>query len=83
MIIGIINHEHQPVTYSLEVVIDGIESSAVAPVTLEHEGEWEGTVTFAPDRPGDNQKVKFLLYRIDQDEVYRDLHLWINVKEQR
>jgi uncharacterized membrane protein len=81
VIIVIINHEHQPVTYSLEVVIDGINDSEVAPVTLEHEGEWEGTVTFTPDKPGDNQKVVFLLRRLDQDEVYRDLHLWINVKE--
>jgi uncharacterized membrane protein len=80
--IGIVNHEHQPVTYSLEVVIDDTTTSELAPITLEHEGEWEETVTFAPDKPGDNQKVEFLLRRLDQDGVYRSLNLWINVREE-
>ena len=83
VVIGIVNHEHQPVTYSLEMAIDGINNGKVAPVTLEHEGKWEDTVTFIPDRPGDNQKVEFLLYRLDQDKVYRKLNLWVDVKEEK
>lgn len=82
VVIGIVNHEYRPVTYSLEVVTDGINNGKVAPVTLEHEGKWEETITFIPNRPGDNQKVEFLLRRLDQDGVYQGLHLWINVKEE-
>lgn len=82
VIVSIINREQQPVTYSLEVLVDGVENSKTGFKTLEHEGQWEGIVTFIPSRAGDNQKVEFLLYRLDQDEVYRRLHLWIDVKEQ-
>jgi uncharacterized membrane protein len=34
-----------------------------------------------PDRVGANQKVEFLLYRLDQDEAYNELHLWLDVAE--
>jgi uncharacterized membrane protein len=81
VIVGIVNHEHQPVIYSLEVLVDGIKNNEVAPVALEDEGKWEDTVAFTPGNPGDNQKVEFLLRRLDQQGTYRDLHLWINVKE--
>ena len=82
VIAGIVNHEHQPVTYSLEVAINSTKNGDMEPITLEHEGQWQGTVTFTPGSTGDNQKVQFLLYRVDQSEVYRHLHIWINVKEQ-
>jgi uncharacterized membrane protein len=78
---GIINHEHQPVTYSLEVAIDGTRNSDLEPITLDHEDQWEGMVAFTPERTGNNQKVEFLLHRVDQSEVYRQLHIWIDVVE--
>lgn len=81
VIVGIVNREHQQVSYRLEVVIDGVENGSIESGTLEHGGQWEEIVTFTPYVVGDNQKVEFLLYRLDQNEVYQRLHLWINVKE--
>jgi uncharacterized membrane protein len=81
VIVGIVNHEHQQVTYRLEVVIDGVENNSTESETLEHGDQWEEIVTFTPYVVGDNQKVEFLLYRLNQNEVYQRLHLWINVKE--
>jgi len=82
VIVGVINREHETVSYRLEVRIDGAINNKVGPVILEHEGKLEQIITFAPDKPGDNQKVEFLLYKQGQAGVCQSLHLWVDVKEQ-
>ena len=81
VIVGIVNREHETVSYVLEVIIDGIMSNEVGPITLEHGEKWERIVNFTPNRVGNNQKVGFLLYRQGQSEVYQELYLWVNVIE--
>ncbi len=80
VIVGIINREHETVTYRVEVAIDEIKNNEVGSVALDHDGEWEEIVGFIPGRAGDNQKVEFLLYKQGQDEVYQRLHLWVDVR---
>lgn len=80
--VGIVNHEHESVVYRVEAVIDGVKYNQVGPTMLEHDGKWEVNMGFTPDRPGNNQKVEFLLYRNEGNEAYRMVHLWLNVKEQ-
>ena len=77
--VGIVNHEHEPVTYRIEVIIDGDKNKEVGPVGLEHNEKWEGITAFTPNEPGENQKVEFLLYRQGQTDVYQSLHLWVDV----
>ena len=79
--VGIINYEHEQVTYWGEVTVDDVRSSEMWPVTLEHEENWEGIVSFTSAKAGGKQKVEFLLYRTDQNEVYRRLHLWVDFIE--
>jgi len=78
--VGIINREHETVTYRVEITIDGVRNNEVGPVALDHDGEWEEIVSFTPGRAGDNQKVEFLLYKQGQNEVYQRLHLWVDVR---
>ncbi len=78
--VGIINREQEPATYRMEVVVDGDRESEVSLIELEHEEKWEGAVTFSLSEPGENTKVEFLLYKGNQSEVYKSLHLWIDVK---
>ena len=80
VIVGIINREHETVTYRVGVAIDGVKNNEVGPVALDHDGEWEEIVGFTPGRAGDNQKVEFLLYKQGQNEVYQRLHLWVDVR---
>jgi uncharacterized membrane protein len=80
VIVGIANQEYEPVTYRVEVVIDGVINNEVKPVMLKHGEKWEEPVTFTPQRAGDNQKVEFLLYRQGQNEVYQTLYLWVDVR---
>lgn len=51
-------------------------------MSLEPNGKWEEIVGFTPNRAGDNQKVEFLLYRLDQHGIYQRLHLWVDVIEE-
>ncbi len=81
VIVGIINHEQIPVTYRVEVRIDGVKNSETAPVMLENEGKWEGRVGFTPAAVGDNQVVEFLLFRDNEADYNLESLLRINVKD--
>lgn len=82
VIIGIINHEQETVSYRVKVRIEGVRNNEVEPIMLGDEQKWEEIVSFTADRVGDNQKVEFLLYKNGETEPYlKPLHLWINVKE--
>lgn len=79
VIVGIINHEREPVTYRVEVVVNGIKNNKLAPVTLEDGEKLEKMAGFTPDRPGDNQTVEFLLYYNEDSEAYLTLNILVNV----
>lgn len=80
VIVGIVNHEGEGVSYRLEVRIDGEKKRNIEPIMLNEEQKWEEIVAFTVDKAGDNQKVEFLLYKLGQTEVYDSLHLWIDVE---
>ncbi len=81
VILGVINHERQVVSYTIEIQIDGKTSDTVGPMTLEHEEKRESVVEFKPQKIGARQKVEFLLFRDESNEPYLRLHLWINVNQ--
>ncbi len=81
VIVGIINREHETMSYWVKVRIDGVRDNQTGPLELGHDEEWEEIVSFTPDRVGDTQKVEFLLYKDMESEPYLKLHLWIDVKE--
>lgn len=85
VIVGVVNHEYQPVNYSLEIRLDN-ESMEVPEnyrhISLGHNSTWEQALSFAPPVTGSDMKLQYLLYREDNmSEPYRDLHLWISVME--
>jgi uncharacterized membrane protein len=80
VIVGVINREHETVSYRVEVRIEGVISDEVGPIVLEHDERWREIVSFTPHRAG-NQTAKFLLYKIGEVAPYRGLHLWLDVTE--
>ena len=56
VIIGIVNHEQEVVSYRIGVKIDGVKNNKIEPVVLANEQKWEEIVSFTPARAGDNQK---------------------------
>ena len=82
VIVRIVNHEKEGVSYWVGVRIDGVRNNEVESTRLGDEPKWEEVVGFTPNRVGDNQKVEFLLHKNGKTEPYlKPLHLWINVKE--
>jgi uncharacterized membrane protein len=79
LLVDIVNHEDGPVTYLIEISIDGVKIGEIGPVQVQHNEKLETAVNFAPDRVGDNQKVVFALYKQGQTEVYKELYLWVDV----
>ena len=80
VIVGIVNHEHETMTYRLEINPDGTTYKEIRQIVLEHEEKFEETVSFTLDKTGDNRKVEFLLFNSNDDEVYSSVLLRINVK---
>ena len=80
VIVGIANHEGERVSYRIQVRIDGVKDSRIVAVVLDNKQEWEGRVSFTPNKVGDKQKVEFLLYKNEDTEPSLEpLHLWIDV----
>ena len=80
VLVGVVNRERETMSYRIEVRIDGVINNEVESIVLEHKEKLERIVTFTPDKPGERQKVEFLLYKQGQTKVYQSLYLWINVK---
>lgn len=80
VIIGVVNHEYARVTYRLEVLLDGAVIGEEY-IALKYNETWEYPFTSKAERTGENQKFEFLLYKEGEVEVYRSLHLWVDVKD--
>ena len=88
VILGIVNQEQEPVSYSVRLEIagrpvnlnySGQDVSRLEGIALDPDEKWEGKIGFAPQSIGDNQKVEFLLYKNGDSSPLESLHLWIDV----
>ena len=67
VIIGIVNHEYETVSYRVEVKIN--------------EDRWENEVSFALTVAGTKQKIEFLLYKKGETTpLFEPLRLWLDVR---
>ena len=88
VIIGIVGHEYATVKYQLEVKFNG-EIIHRESTTLVHNETWKHPIMFKAMKAGEDQKLEFLLYKNhfnkngkeDNEEPYRYLYLWVDVKE--
>lgn len=78
IMICIVNHEHENITYSLKVVFNG-SLIIKEKVFLNNNEKWEKLFLFKARKKGENQKLKFLLFKDQKTEAYRTLHLWIRI----
>ncbi len=79
VLLGIVNQEHESVSYRAEMYIDGAKIGEVGPVALDHGKKWEQEITFVPTRAGTSQKLEFRLYKGMESAPYRTLHIWLDV----
>ena len=78
VIIGVVNHEYANTSYQLEVRLNG-ELIDEKSFDLVHNETGESPFTFRATKAGEDQKLEFLLYKEGVKEVYRSLHLWMDV----
>lgn len=76
LIIGVVNHEYDNITYRIVVNFNDRQIYDYHVFLIDTE-MWETTFTILASEKGENQKLEFLLYK--NHEVYRTLHLWINI----
>ena len=78
--IGIVNHEYSDVTYKMMVKLNNYTIDEEN-ITLSNNQTYSKPFTFTPSYSGQKQELEFLLYKLpDENNVYRSLHLWLNVE---
>ncbi|AKB76696.1 hypothetical protein MSHOH_0213 [Methanosarcina horonobensis HB-1 = JCM 15518] len=86
VIIGVVNHEHRTVNYTMDVRLEN--RSLALPenlknIQLEDNTTLEEPLEITPSFEGENMELQFLLFNdTEKDVPYRDLRLWINVTEE-
>lgn len=79
VLIGIVNHENAKTDYHMVVQLNG-KTIKEENITLSNNEKWENKFSFRSYRKGENRKLVFSLYKLpDNSNVYRSLHLWVNI----
>jgi uncharacterized membrane protein len=83
VIMGIVNHEGMTKEYDLAVTLtDGTQSHRIHldHLVLANNQTLEKVINLTPDRVGDNQNMRFLLYMEGSSaDPYRECNIWVNV----
>jgi len=83
VIVGVVNHEYADVNYTVVMSLSN-STLFLRNITLGHNETWEEPVSYVINKPGDRQRLEFLLYKEGNFTApYRDLHLWVNVSSGR
>lgn len=83
VIVGVVNHEYADVNYTVAMSLSN-NTLFLRNITLGHNETWEEPVSYVINKPGDRQRLEFLLYKDwNFTAPYRDLHLWVNVSSGR
>lgn len=78
VVIGVVNHEYQTVNYQLVVTSNGTVMSQQN-ITLTNGNQTQIPYSFTASSPG-TKEIEFLLYKLpDTTNVYRSLHLFVNM----
>jgi uncharacterized membrane protein len=78
LIIGIVNHENRITSYHLVVTSNGVVQIDQM-ITLNNGQKLQIPFNFTAGDPG-SRKMDFLLYKLpDNNNIYRSLHLWLNI----
>jgi uncharacterized membrane protein len=97
LVVGIGNNEYERTSYTVIVQLQTVEQEGNTTIvrereeidrfqaTVEHNATHHEPHTLQPTQPGEDLRVKYLLYKGSapetptQENAYRDLHIWIDV----
>jgi len=79
---GVVNHEGRPVSYRIQVQVDGAPTGEAVRFTLADGERWEGDLGFTAPRPCERCKVELLLYEdLRATPILEPLRIWVTVVE--
>ncbi|MFZ2070715.1 MAG: DUF1616 domain-containing protein [Halobacteriota archaeon] len=78
VIIVIVDHEYANISYRLGITWDG-EVLEEKTMVLSNNETWKSPFKFKANNKGENQKLELLLFKAGEKQVYRSLHLWVDV----
>ena len=85
ILLSIVNHEYRSMNYSLGMYFNDRPqqlSQSYSNITLDHNGMWNGPISFTPRSRGDNLELEYHLYKRDNmSQPYQKLQIAINVTE--
>ncbi|UCB42578.1 MAG: DUF1616 domain-containing protein [Dehalococcoidales bacterium] len=80
--VGIVNREHETVSYRVVALLDGVIQTTIEPIVLAHEEVWEQAVILIPEESVGEREAEFTLYAYGNVEPYRGpLRLGIEVTD--
>ena len=79
VIVGVVNHEYENVSYLFKAEIEN-RTIGEKSFQLAHNETLEFPFVFTMNENSGRKKLEFLLFRVNQSEPYRELHLWIDVQ---
>ena len=77
---GVVNHEKETQTYTIRAFLGDTQAGSLGPLALEDEQTWDGKIFVTPAAVGESQKLEFRLFREPAVEVYRTVHLFVDVR---
>ena len=77
--IGIINNEGTETSYSVKAFIKEDSVGEIAGIRLGVGDRWEDEFGIVPRVEGIQEKLVFELYREDEENPYRKLHLFVDI----
>ena len=79
LIIGILNDEHQPTSYLVEIKTGDTLYEEITTEILAYRDRWEEKVSFVPWLQKEEQQIQFWLYKSDEVEPYFQTPLSIDI----
>jgi uncharacterized membrane protein len=76
IVLGVINHENQPMVYSVVMINGAGEYFLIRSIYLESQQQWEEIVSVEKGEGGVPTRTTFLLFREADGEAYREVYIW-------
>ena len=78
--LGVVNREKETVTYTIRAFLGDTQAGSLGPLALDDGQTWDGKINVTPAAVGESQKLEFRLFREPTGEVYRTVHLFVDVR---
>lgn len=79
--LGAVSYESAATQFTVRMRMGSTDLGGFGPFTLNPAARWQQEVAVTPDRVGDHQRLELVLLKNGEQQPYRQLHLWIDVRE--